>query len=219
MEAIIGSNETKISLANLSEFPLFLRFSNVRLHYSSGSQLLFAKCRLFEDCLSSIKAALKDSNNIYFEANINPSQVQSEFSDHSSLVIYLRDRLLPICDSSRRYEFNIDFDFDEYEPDDSNPDSAEHKPDDSTDLVRSILQISQVRNCSNVSIYLFCMLHLPVDDISNWLVPKAVEGAEICGKKEEQNRFLLINTLHVPNSQEMWDHFKEVNLILGLDFG
>ena len=196
MEAFIGRSDRKrISLANLAEFPPFLRFEEVRLEYDSGLQSLITKCRLFEDCLNSIKPALKDSNKIRFEAVINQSD-PSHFSDHSSVVIYLRDRLLPICNSSRRYVFDISF----Y----SDKNSA-------ANLISSILQISQVQSCSNVSIELFGnhSARLPAEDISNWLGLKTVEGAEICGKKEEK-RFLLIYSRIIEKAQEMWEHLKKV---------
>ena len=207
MEAFIGCEScdgTKILLANLVTFPPFLRFNEVRLKYYIKSQLLHAKCLLFEDCLNSIKPALKDSNEICFDANINRAN-PSHFSDHSSVVIYLRDRLLPICDSSRRYEFIIGF---------------ESYENSATKVISSILQISQVRRCSNVSIELFDYMYparLPVEDISNWLDPKAEDGdgTEICGKKR-QSRFLKIYSYITSNAQEMLDHLKEVNLVHNL---
>ena len=205
MKAEIGSTREKISRENLAEFPPFLRFNDVLLQYGFRKQSLLAKCRVFKDCLKSIKPALKDANKICFDFKINEDDPM-HFSDHSSVVIYFRDRLLPICSSFRRYEFNIDFDFDEF------------KPDVGADLISSILQICQVRFCSNVSIGLIGNLSLlPVDDISNWLAPKTADGVDICGKKQE-NRFLLIFSDIILNVQEMWDHLKEVNLIFGFKF-
>ena len=198
LEALVGSDREEISLANLAKFPPFLRFNEVLLNYHHGS--LLTKCRLFEECLDSIKPALKDSNKTCFAAKINQAD-PNDFSDHSTVVIYLRDILLPLCDSSRSYEFNISFELDE---------------NSTTKIISSILQISQVGSCSNVSINLFnyyFSTRLPVDDISNWLAPKTVEGAEICGKKGE-NRFLIIhsNTIQtIPNMKEMWEHLMEVN--------
>ena len=197
MEAFIGTYLKKISLENLATFPSFIRFNEVRLKYHSRSQTFITKCRLFEDCLNSFKPALKDAIKIHFDATINQDH-PSHFSDHSSAVIYLRDRLLPICGSSRCYEFNISFKSDE---------------NSATEIISSILQISQVGSCSNVSINLFgyyLSVRLPVEDISNWLAPKTVESTEICGKKEE-NRFLLIYSNIIPNTKEMWEHLMEVN--------
>ena len=130
-----GWEEEEVSLANLADFPLFLRFNDVLLRYEIGhfSQSLLKKSLLFEECLNAIKSALKDSNKIRFDATIDKFD-PSHFSDHSSVVIYLRDRLLPICDSSRCYEFNITFAFD---------------GNSASEVISSILQIPQVRSCLN----------------------------------------------------------------------
>ena len=181
----------------MTTFPPFLRFDEVQLEYDTGSQSLITKCQLFEGCLDSIKPALKDSNKICFAAKIDKDDSR-HFSDHRNVVNYLRDRLLQICDSSRRYIFDIFLDLVE---------------DSNTEFISSILQISQVRSCSNVSIELFGInvtARLPVEDISNWLVPKTDDGAEICGKKKQN---LIIFSHVIPNAQEMWDHLKEVNFI------
>ena len=201
LKAFIGTYRKKISLANLATFLSFIRFNEVRLEYDTGSQTLITKCRLFEDCLNSIKPALKDSIKTRFVANIEQDDPR-HFSDHSSVFIYLRDILLPICGSSRRIKFEIWFSI-----------AFESDKTSSANLISSILQISQVRNCSNVSIDLFGYnqsARLPVHDISNWLASKTVEGTEISGKKEE-NRFLLIYSNIIPNMKEMWEHLMEVN--------
>ena len=203
--AFIGSRRKEISLANLAEFPPFLRFEEVRLEYDSGSQSLITKCRLFEYGLNSIKPALKDSNKICFDFKINQAD-PSDFSDHSSLDIYLRDRLLPICGPFRRYSFNITSGFD---------------GNSATEVISSILQIPQVRICSNVYIKLrgygaySAIARLPVEDISNWLVPKTNDGVEIYGKNGE-NRFLRIFSCIIPNTQKMWDHLMGVNFNFGI---
>ena len=203
LEARIGRKEDRkeVSLADLAEFPPFLRFNQVVLRYDTGSQSPLAKCRLFDECLNSIKPALKDSNEIRFFAIIDHDD-PNHFSDYSSVVFYLCYGLLPILNSSRRYNFVIDLD----------PDK-----NFATALISSILEISQVRSCPTVKIELFfdnMMLmtstHLPVEDISNWLAAKTDDGVEIYGKKQE-NRFLLIYSDIIPNTQEMWEHLKEVN--------
>ena len=196
----IGSDQKEISLANLAAFPPFIRFHDVILRYNVGLQLLLSKCRLFDECLNSIKPALKDSNEINFFASIDHAN-PSYFSDYSSVAIYLCYGLLPIFNSSRRYNFVIKLD----------PDK-----NSATDLISSVLEISQVRRCSHVSIKLVfgfdydaVSTQLPFEDISNWLAAKT---DEIYGKKQE-NRFLLIYSKIIPNTQEMWEHLKEVNLI------
>ena len=64
LEALIGSDEKAISLANLAPLQPWLRFDKVGLRYDFCSQPIFARCRLFEDFLNAIKPALKDSNKI-----------------------------------------------------------------------------------------------------------------------------------------------------------
>ena len=196
----IGSDQKEISLANLAAFPPFIRFHDVTLRYNFDSQLLLAKCRLFDECLNSIKPALKDSNEINFFASIDHAN-PSYFSDYSSVAIYLCYGLLPIINSSRRYNFVIDLDTDK---------------NSATDLISSVLEISQVRRCSHVSIKLFdfnydaVSTQLPVQDISNWLAAKT---DEIYGKKQE-NKFLQIySNVKSIHTQELWEHLKEVNLI------
>ena len=193
------SDQKEISLPNLAAFPPFIRFHNVILRYNVGLQLLLAKCRLFDECLNSIKPALKDSNEIRFVASIDHAD-PSHFSDYSSVVIYLCYGLLPIFNSSRRYNFVI-----KQDPDKNS----------ATDLISSILEISQFRRCSHVSIKLFgfdydaFFTQLPFEDISNWLTAKT---DEIYGKKHE-NKFLQIYSNFIQNTQELWEHLKEVNLI------
>ena len=202
METLIGSDSEEILLANLKEIPSFLRFNEVLLIYDAGSQSLITKCCLFEDCLNLIKPALKDSNEIFLKATIKQDD-PNHFSDHSSVVVYLRDRLLPICDSSRRYVFSIWFTSDE---------------NSASEVISSILQISQVRSCSHVSIELFgirdVFARLPVEEISNWLAQNTDDVVEIYGmRKWKENRFLkIIYSDVISNTQEMWEHLKQVNL-------
>ena len=210
METLIGSDSEEILLANLKEIPSFLRFNEVLLIYDAGSQSLITKCCLFEDCLNLIKPALKDSNEIFLKATIKQDD-PNHFSDHSSVVVYLRDRLLPICDSSRRYVFSIWFTSDE---------------NYASEVISSILQISQVRSCSHVQIDLFVYNwsdRLPVEDISNWLAQNTDDVVEIYGmRKWKKNRFLLIHSnitqVYSRNTQEMWDHLKQVNLLHNLAY-
>ena len=204
LEARIGNKRKRNSLENLAVFPPFIRFNKVLLLYGAGrsSQPILAKCLFFEGCLNSIKSALKDSNEIHFVAGIEKDYVR-HFSDQSSLVIYLRDRLLPIYGLSHRYVFDILFKSDK---------------NSVTELISSILQISQIRLYSNVELSGVSAkksgynvpVRLPIEDISNWLTPKTDEGVEICGKTKLENRFLRIFLRNISNTKELWDHLKEV---------
>ena len=104
------SDRKPILFDDLKEFPAFLHFGEVYLRYWNesieSSESIEERCQLFGVLLPAIKGALNDSNEIFFDADIDQED-QSEFNDHSALIAYLRDELLPICDSSRRYEFFI----------------------------------------------------------------------------------------------------------------
>ena len=106
--AVIGKRFRLQTWPNFRHFFVSMKFSydTVLAHNHFLCRLL--KCRLFEDCLNLLKRALKDSNKIRFVTLIDQDD-PSDFGDHSSVVIYLRDILLQICNSSRCYEFDINF--------------------------------------------------------------------------------------------------------------
>ena len=143
MKAFIGPcGGGSISFDDLKEFPAFLHFGEVDLHYwndsNESSESIGERCQLFGDILPAIKGALNDSNEIHFDAGINQKD-QSEFYNHSTLIGYLRDEFLLICDSSRRYKFLIGFDSDQ---------------NSSSEVISSILKMPQVVQCPNVDIWL-----------------------------------------------------------------
>ena len=200
MRAFIGlcgggySDKKPISHANLKEFPVFLRFYGVHLPYSIGLRPLEEKCQLFGDLLPEIKGALNDSNEIFFGAGIDQED-QSEFYNHSTLIGYLRDEFLPICDSTRRYKFVISFDSDQ---------------NSGSEVISSILKMPQVVRCSNVDIWLLQVydpIELPVGEIAQWLSQKN----DRIGKKEE--KFLEIYSDKIQNVLEIWEHLTEVLFI------
>ena len=92
------------------------------------------KCLLFEKQLQSVKSALTGSV-LCFWGIINESKA-SCFHDHLELLNYLRDRLLPICNKSREYKFDISFD--------SDKSAAEH-------VIASILETPQLNHCSSLN--------------------------------------------------------------------
>ena len=104
-----------------------------------------------------IKLALYDSNVVQFIATISQND-RNNFSDHLKLLDYIRNRFLPICNSSRGYKFQIWFPFD------ANSD---------TNLIASILEMDEIKHCSNVEIVIIFgeQKRLPVEEISNWLEP------------------------------------------------
>ena len=145
----------EISLQDLALLPEFIRFGEVLLLFFDGSQPIADKCQLFDGCLQSIKSALNDSYSIRFASKVDQND-ESHFSNHQTLIEYLRDRLLPICDSSRNYSFGFVFDSDK---------------NSSSSVIASILQMSQTNRCFGVFIGLrgANSAQLPIDTISKWL--------------------------------------------------
>ena len=210
LEAFIGPfiGRKAISLADLKAFPKFLRFNAVNLAYWSvpqDSQSIKKKCQLFGDFLPSVKGALNDSNEIYFNCAID-QKGPVHFGNHSTFLDYLRDEFLTICDSARRYVFCINFRSDE---------------NSVTKVIAAILKMPQIVRCSNVEITLafanfYDPIQLPVDEITQWLNLKTDRIGLSAKKKEE--KFLTIDSRskHVRNFQnilEMRDHLIEVIFI------
>ena len=190
LRALIGTNFVqivaadegkgkKISLQDLALFPAFLRFREVDLRYYYGSQSIAEKCDLFDKCLQSIKPALNDSYLIYFNCFISKNK-QKQFSNHQTLIKYISERLLPICESSRKYSFSIWFD--------SDVNSA-------SNVIASILQMAQIirYGCFSVCIELrnANLAQLPIETISTWLNRNS-DAMEI--HQKQTDRVLLIRS-------------------------
>ena len=197
MEAFIGGNKKPIS--HLEAFPPFIRFGRVYLAYWFGlQQSIEEKCQLFGGFLPLIKGALKDSNEILFIAHINQND-PSNFTNHSTLLDNVRDGLLPICDSARRYSFRIEF----------RSDKNSHKK-----VIESILKMPQIVRCSNVEITIdvvYDPIQLPVEEIAQWLNQK-IDRIGVIGKKKEE-RFLKIKSWKIENVSKMCEHLIEVLFI------
>ena len=107
MKAFVGKQ-----LTDLNSVPSFLRFNDLKLQYDNDSQPIAEKCQLFKECLQQLRASLSDLNEFFLTSFIDREN-SSDFSDHLTFLNYLRDELLPICISSRRYKFIIGFNSDE----------------------------------------------------------------------------------------------------------
>ena len=197
---IVGSIQKKIFQTDLAVFPQFLRFDAVELCYWSYTLPIAKKCHLFAQYLKPLKKALNDSNLIHFDAIIYKNDMR-HFSGHSQLLCHLREDLLPICDSSRAYKFEIRFFSDK---------SAGY------DVIDQILQMHPINrgSCSKVEIILYGLAgqrtHLPLKTISNWL-HRNLNGTV------SKERFLRINSYYIPYTQELCDYLKKVlNLITTL---
>lgn len=183
-----------ISLANLSTFPRFLLFDRVILFYNKGSNEIEGKCQKIKKYMHPIKDALKDS--IRFVGRIDQDDREC-FRHHSMLLEHLSGQLLQMFDSSRRYEFIIYFRTDE---------------EAATNVFSSILQIFQIRRCSNLEIQ-FCDLQqpmqFPVEAISSWLNRQVDAGMEVSGEI-----FLRIFVTRIQNAVGICDYLETVRFKL-----
>ena len=91
-----------------------------------------------------------------FNTNIG-SNDKGDFSNHSQLLEHLLNRVLPICNSSRGYRFEIFF--------------VSEENSATTVIVSSILHMSEIKRCSILEIHINYgeQNQLPVMAISNWL--------------------------------------------------
>ena len=107
------------------------------------------------------------------------NQSLTDFKDHFALLKHLRDELLPLCDSSRHYEFFITFLTDR---------------DSHTNVIESLLQMPQIRR-SNVGIELNCVFdtQLPVEAIVQWLNQEP-DPLDVTYRKKQQEKCLTIKS-------------------------
>ena len=202
---IIGFKRRPISFAKLTNFPSFLHFSNVYLWYDFGARLIEEKCELVELHLRPLIPALNDSKMILIRAAIRKHP--KDFSDYSTLLDHIRNRLLPICDSARCYKFDIVF------PLDANTTTA------TANVISSVLQMQPIMRCSNVEIrFLYCgrqiQNQLPVEAILYWLETSNNEAGMGISIKSRKEKLLQVQMWGIQNSVEMIDHLKMVYFIL-----
>ena len=206
---LIGRARRKI-LTELTIFPPFLRFDEVKLSLDCGSQPIEEKCKFFESYLLPLKPALTDSNIIKYCARI--SQKRSDFSDRLQLFEYIRNQLLSIVGSSRGYKFDIGY-------------CSEYNS--STNVITSLLQMPEIERCSYIQI----LYHgnqqrdhnqLPIEVISNWL-ERPVDGKKYIVQNKKKARFMEVSisdssllhfrNIEIQNAQEIVNHLKTVYFI------
>ena len=125
---------------------------------------------------------------------------RSAFIDHSQLLECIRNRLLPICDSSRGFKFRICFFSDK---------------NSVTDTIASLLQMPEILRCPNVEITIPVRhprekKQLPVEAISNWL---EIANARKNVDQNHKEKFLKIVFSGIQNAKEMLDHLAMVIFI------
>ena len=212
-------NGKEICYTDLVTFPQFLRLFLVKLHIAKDARvfncvLMKDKCYLSEMYLQAIKPALNDSF-IHFMGRIDRNDPIC-FRDHSELVNYLKNGLLPNCESSRNYNFSIEFLFDEIES------------SKAASVTASILQMPQLckhHRPFNVTIRLGLMakntpVQIPVEAIANWLNQKSESGMKAKGQNKERILTIMPCTYNEMDDDsalatlEIYDHLKKVNFIL-----
>ena len=202
MEAfIIANDRNEISLANLTDVPPFLRFNAIKIYYGDyeeGRKTIEENCQFVGNFLEPLKDALKDSKSIRFFGCINRNGNKS-FGNYSALLNYLSESILPIFDSSRRYEFRIGFCSD---------------GEFATTVTSSIMEMSQIKQCSNLKIelrtsFLADPKQLPLEAISNWLNRKIDYGMKFIARSP-QEIFLKIYMTFIQNAMEICDQITKV---------
>lgn len=194
-------HEQIISFTEMTTIPPFVRLKDVELWYMKDfQQPIEEKCAFIENRLLPFQSALNDSNMIECYARIRIDQYRDDFNDHLGFIEYIRNRMLPICNSSRGYKFFIIFESD---------------VNSGTNVIASLLQMAEIKRCPNVEINLCipweCQNQLPVEEISNWLERSADDvGNYIQNKKE---RFLTVklfasNHHFFQNVREILDQLK-----------
>ena len=195
------SKATAISNSDLAEFPQFLRFDEISLARKERGQRISVeqKSQLFLACLRPLKSILNDSN-LDLCVTIDRND-RTHFGSHSEFLEHIRGELLPICDSSRGYQFTVWL-----------MDGRYNREADQN-LIASILQAPQVKRSSNVEIRLFnsASPEWPIEAISSWLHQNYDGIRNLKGLKE---RFLQISTFNVrrglQDTQKLIGHLKKV---------
>ena len=181
--------------------PRFLRFDFVKLDYSIGQQSIAEKFESFRRHLPSIKATLYDSNITCFQIKHDGL---SQFIDYStSTLLEHIHNIVPICDSSRGYEFDFDLEMD------SSWNTNVYN------LIASILEMTAIACSSTVCIYIrslygFMILsQLPIEIISNWLNRER----NAMNQKQQERVFKLDFPVQYSLIQEMCDFLKQVSFL------
>ena len=152
------------------------------------------KRQKFRKRLQSLKPALMDSNSVYFTGHIG-DRWYIDFKDHFALLKHIRTEFLSLCDSSRHYEFFIEFFKDK---------------DSHTNVVESLLQMPQIRR-SNVGIKLYRVFNtqLPVEAIVRWLNQEP-DPLDVTYRKKQQKKCLTIKLFSISNLLQMFRRLVEV---------
>lgn len=155
-----------LPLINLPAFPPFLRIGEVlfvRGSFESSINHLQ---------LQELKPILKGSHLFFCYFVLDQYGHEAGLHGEVKPLNFIRDHMLQIFDSCRRYTVNFLF---------------KSSEDVRMRIITSILQMPRIISCSNVSIDFQSpndKTKLPIDDISSWLHRTSdsdISGMEICG--------------------------------------
>lgn len=214
----MGSGRTNITRKRLRNLPSFVRFDTAKLEYRISEIPIEEKCEFFESHLLAIKSALKAPITIEFHATISQAEPY-HFSNHFALLEHLRNRFLPLCDTSYHYQFNIWFTSDK---------------EAIQNVIASILQMPQVNRCPNIEIdigngFKSKEQKLPIEAISKWLEVKRPDNfhsipfptwrwGSLIDLNQKENSLTVragrIEVKEVGNLQALVEHLKKVSLKL-----
>ena len=245
----IGSPSRIISGADLGILPAFLRFNSVDLWFGQSKIMqqfqtkvfspqpsIEEKCEQFDKYLQMLKPALIGTK-LFVWADIDLSRKDCDsFSSHSQLLDYLRDRLLPICNLSAHYTFNIHsyskasdlisaktalhpfFNHGRIHQQFINQHFQQTTLQFCHDSIALILQTPEINRCSDVTIKFSGICYptqLPVKTISDWLNqnPNEMEINRRCNGKQDE-RILHIESIggKFQNALEIFEHLKKVGV-------
>ena len=182
---------------NLKNFP-FLRFETFYMLYNDGSISIDEKLHLLQDQLQLFGTALSDLKKITLTVRINKND-HSQFHNRTQLLDHIREQLLPICDSSPFYSFNIDFQSDR---------------DAAGNFIDQILQLPSINRCRDVYFQYKneTFIQLPVDSISNWLHRNSDDGigCTLNGQIKKYRYLAMNKRIIIQNADEMCDRLKMV---------
>lgn len=214
-----GLDVKTILYSDLEAAPRFLHFDVLRLyhcHYKGSWGIPISdECQCFVNHLKPLENALNNTNLIHFIGSVSEDD-SSCFRNHSNLLAYLQNQLLPICGRSRGYKFQIIL-------------LSDNKATTGAKIIENILRMPQIVNCSTVKfifgypnqrlLRLKGFLHqptlLPVEAISNWLNRRSDESAPMGNNVQNQRaRTLEIASVEIQNAPEMCDHLKKVPILL-----
>lgn len=191
----------QISLAELSQIPLFVRFNSVCINFIRTVQPIEQQCESICTLLQPLRRAFIDCS-LKFKRVIG--ECPSCRGMNNPPLFYVDSQLLPLFGPCRSYTHYLSFRFGIF------PKNV------SMNYISSLLLLEPISRCAHVSLDLFTTYRqktLPIEAISNWLNR---DFNEINFNGQEQRELLLELSPQIlrQNSLEMFEHLKKVGPFL-----